>query len=129
MYADMTAYFKRFGWDESKIKTVPLSGRKPKLQGPAVPRLGQQSHDDWIKPFNEEDLNGWDGAKGLWRVAGGTIIGETTKERPLEHHSYLIWRDGAVEDFELRLKFRISRRQGNSGVQYRSRDLGDREKR
>lgn len=125
MYAAMTAYFKRFGWDESKIETAPLPRRKPKPKGPADPSLGTRSHDDWIKPFNEEDLTGWDGANGLWRVSDGTIIGETTMERRLEHHSYLIWRDGEVEDFELRLKFRISGRQGNSGVQYRSRDLGD----
>jgi len=79
----------------------------------------------WIKLFNGEDLTGWDGADGFWRVAKGTIIGETTSKRPLEHHSYLIWRGGRVKDFELRLKFRISGSRGNSGIQYRSRDLGD----
>ena len=70
-------------------------------------------------------MTGWDGADGLWRVSSGAIIGETTPKRPLDHHSYLIWRGDEVEDFELRLKFRISRQRGNSGVQYRSRDLGD----
>jgi len=127
MYADMTAYFRRFDWDESKIETKPLPRRKPRPKAPANPRSSQGSADGWIKPFNREDLSGWDGAKGLWRVAGKAIIGETTGERSLEHHSYLIWKGGEVEDFELRLKFRISGRRGNSGVQYRSRDLGDHE--
>jgi hypothetical protein len=35
----------------------------------------------------------------------------------------LIWRDGTVEDFELRLSYRIVG--GNSGIQYRSKDLGN----
>jgi arylsulfatase A-like enzyme len=46
MYAAMTAYFKRFGWDESKIETAPAPGRRPKPKGPANPRIGQRSHDD-----------------------------------------------------------------------------------
>ncbi|MCP4785516.1 MAG: sulfatase-like hydrolase/transferase [Fuerstiella sp.] len=123
MYAGMTAYFKRFGWDESKIETAAPRKRKPKPKGPAEPAPPKPS-EGWIKPFNGEDLTGWGGAEGLWRVANGTIIGETTSKRPLEDHSYLIWR-GDVEDFELRLRFRISRQRGNSGVQYRSRDLGN----
>jgi hypothetical protein len=124
MYAAMTNYFKRFGWDESKVETAPPRKRKPKPKG-SVKLAPPKASEGWIKPFNGEDLTGWDGAEGLWRVSNGTIIGETTSKRPLEHHSYLIWRGGEVEDFELRLKFRISRQRGNSGVQYRSRDLGN----
>ncbi len=73
--------------------------------------------------FNGRDLSGWDGKAGYWSVREGVITGETTRPRPLEHHSYLIWRGGMPGDFELRLKFRIF--SGNSGVQYRSSDLGD----
>ncbi|MAD80423.1 MAG: hypothetical protein CMJ50_06215 [Planctomycetaceae bacterium] len=124
MYAAMTAYFKRFGWDESKIESASPRKRRPKPKGTAkLPP--PKSSEGWIKPFNGKDLTGWDGGDELWRVANGTIIGETTSRRTLEHHSYLIWRGGEVEDFELRIKFRISRQRGNSGVQYRSRDLGN----
>ena len=77
----------------------------------------------WTEPFNGKDLSGWDGADGLWRVADNTIIGETTPQKTLTHHSYLIWKDSAVRDFELKLQFRISGKRANSGVQYRSREL------
>jgi hypothetical protein len=86
---------------------------------------GLSAADGWIKPFNGTDLENWDGAPGLWRVENGILIGETTKARPLKHHSYLIWRGGVLKDFELRLQFRVSGKHGNSGIQYRSRDLGD----
>jgi len=46
-------------------------------------------------------LNDWDGAEGLWRASKGTIVGETTADNRLEGHSYLIWRGGEAEDFEL----------------------------
>jgi len=35
MYAAMTTYFKRFGWDESKVEAAPSRKRKPKPTGPA----------------------------------------------------------------------------------------------
>jgi hypothetical protein len=74
--------------------------------------------------FNGRDLAGWDGAEGIWRVSDGVLIGETTPEKVLKHHSYLIWRGGEIADFHLRLKFKLSP-PANSGVQYRSKDLGD----
>jgi hypothetical protein len=77
--------------------------------------------------FSGSDLSDWDGATNLWRVENGSIVGETTAEHPLKHHSYLIWRGGKPENFELRLRFMIAGRRGNSGVQYRSWDLGDHE--
>jgi hypothetical protein len=80
--------------------------------------------EDWQTIFNGKDLAGWDGEAGCWSVEDGAITGQTTPERPLRHHSYIIWRGGEVADFELQLKFRVSGRHGNSGVQYRSRDLG-----
>lgn len=72
-----------------------------------------------------KSLENWDSAAGLWRIEDGIIIGETTGDKPLKHHSYLIWRGGVVKDFELKLQFRAPGIHNNSGVQYRSRDLGD----
>lgn len=76
-----------------------------------------------FKPlFNGNDLAGWDGDPRFWSVRDGAIRGETSlKALPLGN-TFLIWRGGVLKDFELRLKFRIQ--SGNSGVQYRSRDLG-----
>ena len=71
--------------------------------------------------FDGKSLDGWEGNQKLWRVENGVLIGETTT--PLEKTTYLIWRQGTVDDFELTLSYRITG--GNSGIQYRSQDLGE----
>ena len=73
--------------------------------------------------FNGKDLSGWDGDHKFWSVEDGAITGRTTPENPTKKNTFLIWKDGKVGDFELRLQFKIIG--GNSGVQYRSEHLGD----
>jgi hypothetical protein len=73
--------------------------------------------------FNGKDLSGWEGDSKFWSVRDGSITGETTRENPTGHNTFLIWRDGNVDDFELRLKFRLVG--GNSGIQYRSKESPD----
>lgn len=68
--------------------------------------------------FDGKTLNGWDGDPGYWRVEDGAITGQTTPDKPLKHNTFLIWRQGEVDDFELTLEYRIFG--GNSGIQYRS---------
>ena len=77
--------------------------------------------DDSIAIFDGKSLEGWEGDHELWRVDNGVLVGETTT--PLEKTTYLIWRQGTVDDFELTLSYRITA--GNSGIQYRSQDLGE----
>ena len=71
--------------------------------------------------FNGKDLTGWDGDPRLWSVEDGVIRGETTKENPARGNTFLIWRGGELKDFILKLKFRIQN--GNSGIQYRSKEI------
>jgi len=79
-------------------------------------------HEGDFKPiFNGKDLSGWDGDPQFWSVEDGMITGQTTKEKPTKGNTFLIWRDGKVDDFELRLKFKIIG--GNSGIQYRSKEM------
>src|SRR5262249_49163446 len=73
--------------------------------------------------FNGKDLSGWDGNPKFWSVQDGVITGQTTAENPTQGNTFLIWRDGTVDDFELRLSYRIVN--GNSGIQYRSSDKGN----
>ena len=73
--------------------------------------------------FNGADLDGWDGNPKFWSVQEGAITGQTTAENPTEGNTFLIWRQGEVDDFELRLSYRIVA--GNSGIQYRSADQGN----
>ena len=76
-----------------------------------------------FKPiFNGKNLSGWDGDPRLWSVKHGVIRGESTLTSLALTNTFLIWRGGTLKDFELRIKFRI--RNGNSGVQYRAKDLG-----
>ncbi|MDB5390769.1 MAG: rane-bound dehydrogenase domain protein [Planctomycetaceae bacterium] len=77
-----------------------------------------------FKPlFNGKDLEGWDGNPKFWSVKDGAITGTTTKENPTAGNTFLIWKDGVVDDFVLRLEFKIVG--GNSGIQYRSKDYGN----
>jgi hypothetical protein len=79
--------------------------------------------DAGFKPiFNGRDLAGWEGDPRFWSVREGVLRGETTLQKMTTRNTFLLWRDGTVKDFQLRLKVRI--RNGNSGVQYRARDLG-----
>ena len=73
--------------------------------------------------FNGHDLSGWSGNKKFWSVEDGAITGRTTKENPTSGNTFLIWTQGEVDDFELKLQYRIV--DGNSGIQYRSTDLGN----
>ena len=88
----------------------------------AVP-LSAEVEEGFVPIFNGKDLSGWEGEAGFWSVEDGAITGQTTPEKPCRHSTYLIWRGGTVADFELRFSYRVP--QGNSGVQFRSRELAN----
>jgi type 1 glutamine amidotransferase len=77
--------------------------------------------------FNGRDLTGWDGNPIFWSVKDGSITGQTTAENPTSGNTFLVWRDGTLDDFELRLSFRIvpdnPKGFANSGIQYRSKEF------
>jgi hypothetical protein len=73
--------------------------------------------------FNGKDLSGWEGKPGWWRVEDGAITSESTPAKPCPTAHYLMWRGGKPGDFELRLEYRLIG--GNSGIQFRSRELPD----
>jgi len=75
--------------------------------------------------FNGRSLEGWQGDGKHWRVENGMIVGQTTAENPLRENTFLFWRQGEVDDFELKLKYRISGTEhANSGIQFRSGEDG-----
>ncbi len=67
--------------------------------------------------FNGANLDGWLPEKH-WSVEDGTIVGRTAQKGDLKHNQFLIAR-GEYGDFFL--KFSVRLRNGNSGVQFRSR--------
>jgi type 1 glutamine amidotransferase len=82
-----------------------------------------KADEEGFKPiFDGKSLDGWDGNPKFWSVKDGAITGQTTKDNPTDGNTFLIWKDGKVSDFELRLSYKIVG--GNSGIQYRSKDFG-----
>jgi len=77
----------------------------------------------FVPIFDGKTLDGWEGNPEIWRVEDGAIVGQTTADKPIKANTFLIWRQGTLDDFELRLSFRLTG--GNSGVQYRSREFTD----
>jgi hypothetical protein len=80
--------------------------------------------DGMTSIFNGKDLSGWDGDSRLWSVKDGAIHGETTDAVKANGNTFLIWKEGRLKDFELRLSFRCSV-SNNSGIQYRSKHITD----
>lgn len=83
------------------------------------------SEADFQEIFNGKDLTGWSGNKQLWSVQDGAITGRTTDKDPIKSNTFLIWKEGTVDDFVLELEYRLTPGQenkpgGNSGIQYRS---------
>ena len=76
-----------------------------------------QKEPGFTSLFNGKDLTGWEGDRKAWAVVDGAIqsTGGPTKK------NWLIWRDGELHDFELRLDFKFTK--GNSGVQVRSKEI------
>lgn len=75
--------------------------------------------------FDGKTLNGWEGDPKYWRVADGVMTGEITPETVIKSNTFIIWRGGEPEDFELKAEYRITAG-GNSGINYRSVVVPDR---
>ncbi len=81
--------------------------------------IGIAAEPDFKSLFNGKDLAGWEGNPNLWSVRDGAITGVTKADPKLTHNTFLVYTNGTLEDFELRLSYRIVN--GNSGIQYRSK--------
>jgi hypothetical protein len=75
--------------------------------------------------FNGESLEGWKGRNDLWSVAEGAIVGTSTAEAPLKSNTFLIYEGDVPPNFELTAQFLI--KGGNSGIQYRSKVIDEKE--
>ena len=69
--------------------------------------------------FDGKSLDGWEGDPKYWRVADGLMTGEITPDTIIKSNTFIIWRGGELEDFELKVDYRITAG-GNSGINYRS---------
>jgi len=85
---------------------------------------GNPDEDGFVKIFDGETLNNWEGDTKYWSVSDGNLVGQITPETLLKTNSFIVWRGGTTEDFELKTEFRITA-DGNSGINYRSEALSD----
>jgi len=74
--------------------------------------------DGFVSIFDGKSLDGWSGDPSLWHAVDGMIVGETSAENPISYNQVLQWSDGEIDDFELKVEFKID--SGNSGIQIRS---------
>src|SRR3989337_1752044 len=79
----------------------------------------QSKKEGFVQIFDGKTLNGWEGDTNYWRVENGCMVGEITPDKILKTHSFIIWKGGMPQDFELIAEFRITTA-GNSGINYRS---------
>jgi hypothetical protein len=81
-----------------------------------------RAQSEWTELVDGKGLAGWRGEARFWSVEDGAIVGRSTKETPCDATTYLL-RDGLeFEDFELVAEYKVVG--GNSGIQFRSKDLG-----
>jgi type 1 glutamine amidotransferase len=107
----------QFAAGDLEAPTAPREGRPVRTNVPgAQPAPGMEP--GFVSLFDGKTLDGWEGDRTIWTVEDGAITGRTTAATKLKENNFLIWKD-QVEDFELRLRFRIEG--GNSGIYYRAR--------
>jgi hypothetical protein len=75
-------------------------------------------HAGFISIFDGKTLKDWDGDPETWRVENGSMIGESTKEKP-RSNSYISYHGIEAKDFDLKLEIKVENG-GGSGIQYRS---------
>ena len=104
------------------LLAVTLVARSEDAPKPTAPEEPKE-----MKPLFTKDLEGWDGDTRLWSFKDGVVrraVKLTTLFRILaKGNTFLIWKGGTLDDFELRLSFKIDPAPANSGIQYRSKHL------
>jgi len=77
--------------------------------------------EDGFKPlFDGKSLAGWEGNDKLWSVADGTIVGTTDDVDSIKKNTFLSTKK-TYKNFTLKAKFKL--RNGNSGIQFRSKSF------
>ena len=83
--------------------------------------------DEFETIFDGRTLNGWLGQDmSFWSVEEGAITGTISSEHSPKLNQYLVWQGGLLDDFELKLNFRLRSANSpsvNGGFQFRSRLL------
>lgn len=127
-YGEGRVFYSAFGhrteiWWNAPILEFYLDGLQyatGDLPAPDGPSARAGIEPGFRRLFNGRDLKGWRGNPAIWSVQDGAISGRTTPDTQIAENDFLIWNGGEVENFELRLQYRIL--SGNSGIYFRSRE-------
>jgi len=101
---------------------VRMSGQQAEAYVPKQsdrPQAMEGEEPNFRPIFDGRSLDGWEGDPKYWRVDQGVMTGEITPQTVIKSNTFIIWRGGEPEDFELKVEYRITAG-GNSGVNYRS---------
>jgi putative heme-binding domain-containing protein len=79
--------------------------------------------DTTLMLFDGKTLTGWSGDPRHWTVEDGALVGRSTEAVPCKETTWLVHTGAPLEHFELTLEVQLSG--GNSGVQFRSKHLGN----
>lgn len=107
------------GWSTRLMTAQPPASLPyvPKQSDRPEPMEGDEAGFQSI--FDGKTLDGWEGDPTYWRVSDGVMTGEITPETVIKSNTFIIWKGGVLEDFELKVECRITAT-GNSGINYRS---------
>ena len=105
---------------QAKAAGDPAKAEKPaKHTGFSEPDpIDFADHTGYVQIFDGSSLSNWDGDPAVWHLEGGAIVGESTKEKPVQN-SYIAFRGFEAKDFDLKLEIKVEEG-GGSGIQYRS---------
>lgn len=84
--------------------------------------------EGFVSIFDGKSFEGWKAPDmSYWTIEDGAITGTISEAHPLKVNQYLVLQSGELDDFELKLKFRMTGGAPviNGGFQFRSRLLPD----
>lgn len=90
----------------------------------AQPLPASSSDEGFVTLFNGRDLSEWTSNSKYWSVVEGAITAQCDQNAPKKKRFYLVSKQEAVQDFELRFEYRMrllrGNKQPNGGVVYRA---------
>ena len=84
----------------------------------------EKDKDGFVTIFNGKDLTGWEYNPKIWSVENGCLVGQSPEGKPYDKQDYIYWKEEPA-DFVLKLKYRLTGKGSNSGVQIRSEKRPD----
>ena len=80
----------------------------------------EKDKDGFVTIFNGKDMTGWDADPEIWSIKDGCLLGQSPKGEPYDKQNYIYWAKAEPADFVLKVKYRLTGKGSNSGIQFRS---------